>query len=209
MRLLFTVLEVIVLLAIGAGVGFGANRLRGDDTRIDLHYAYARPPAAPSASKNSEDISAQKSPSPDADEPYHFQHEFTSITMEEINDLLGEPDTGAYLSTVIVDARNDDHYEEGHIPGAMHFDRYRPVKFLPLAEDYLANATKIVVYCNGGTCEDSVELCRALEFELGIPREYLFLYENGWDEWSELGMPFEEGPADEEASSSSSETDDG
>src|SRR6266550_5306587 len=58
-------------------------------------------------------------------------------------------------SIVFIDARDDRHYAEGHIPGAYQFDRYYPEKHLPTVLPVCLSATRIVVYCSGGSCEDS------------------------------------------------------
>ena len=59
-------------------------------------------------------------------------------------------------SIVFIDARDDRHYQEGHIPGAYQFDRYYPEKHLPAVLPACLNARNIVVYCSGGNCEDSL-----------------------------------------------------
>ncbi len=93
---------------------------------------------------------------------------------------------------VFVDARDDRHYQDGHIPGAWQFDHYR-------AENYLANvlpvclaAEQIVVYCQGGDCEDS-EFAALTLSSVGIAKEKLFVYGGGMTEWMTNGLPVELG----------------
>ena len=68
---------------------------------------------------------------------------------------------------VFVDARNDDHYQAGHVPGAHLFDYYRPANYLSNVLQACQIAQEIVVYCNGGDCEDS-ELAATMLRDLGI-----------------------------------------
>ncbi len=93
---------------------------------------------------------------------------------------------------VFVDARNDRHYAEGHIPGAYQFDRYYPEKYLPTVLPACLNATKIVVYCTGGNCEDSEFAALALK-DAGTPLERIVVYAGGITEWTAKGWPIEVG----------------
>jgi rhodanese-related sulfurtransferase len=93
---------------------------------------------------------------------------------------------------IFVDVRNDAHYAAGHIPGAHHFDYYRPQDGLAAVLAACGTAEKIVVYCNGGDCEDS-ELAAALLGQGGVPRERLFVYPGGFAEWSTNNLPVELG----------------
>jgi rhodanese-related sulfurtransferase len=94
--------------------------------------------------------------------------------------------------TVFVDARNDEHYNEGHIPGALHFDRYRPGLHLPAVMEAAKIAQKIIVYCGGGDCEDS----KFAAFQLlnnGIDPGRVYVYIGGVKEWTLNNLPLEQG----------------
>ena len=93
---------------------------------------------------------------------------------------------------VFVDARDDRHYREGHIPGAYQFDRIYPEKHLPTVLPACLNATKIVVYCGGGKCEDSEFAAVALK-EAGVAQDRLFVYVGGMTEWATNGLGVELG----------------
>jgi rhodanese-related sulfurtransferase len=93
---------------------------------------------------------------------------------------------------IFVDARNDAHYEAGHIPGAHQFDYYRPEVYLPAVLAACATAEKIVVYCTGGDCEDS-ELAAILLTQSGVPSERVYIYPGGFAEWSANRLPVELG----------------
>ena len=93
----------------------------------------------------------------------------------------------------IVDARTDDHYQSGHIPGACHLDHYRLERSIDQVLPACQGALKVVVYCNGGDCEDSRFTALDL-IERGVAREILFVYVGGFTEWKAKNMPIETAP---------------
>lgn len=93
---------------------------------------------------------------------------------------------------VFVDARDDAHYQAGHIPGAYQFDHYHPENYLATVFPACQNASRIVVYCTGGECEDSAFTAVGLH-QAGIPLDKLAIYEGGITEWMAKGMPVELG----------------
>ena len=113
------------------------------------------------------------------------------ITGREALELFRNPQYDLEL-IVFIDARDDRHYEEGHIPGAYQFDRYYPEKHLPSVLPACLNAKNIVVYCTGGNCEDSEFAALTLK-EAGVPQERLSVYVGGMTEWAAKGSPVEVG----------------
>lgn len=93
---------------------------------------------------------------------------------------------------VFVDARDDKNYQAGHIPGAYQLDYYRPEKYLPEVLQVVATARTVIVYCNGGNCEDSEFAARMLG--TAIPKDRIHVYAGGFAEWQSAGMPVETGP---------------
>lgn len=93
---------------------------------------------------------------------------------------------------VFIDARADQHYQEGHIPGAYQFNHYRAENYLATVLPVCQTAEQIVVYCTGGDCEDS-EFAALFLRDVGIPQEKLFVYSAGMTEWSTSGLPVEMG----------------
>ncbi len=92
-----------------------------------------------------------------------------------------------------IDARDDEHYQAGHIPGAYQLDYYYKEKYLPPLLDLLRLAEEIVVYCNGGNCDDS-ELTAGLLVDANlVPRQKLMVYGGGITEWTSNGLPVELG----------------
>ena len=94
---------------------------------------------------------------------------------------------------IFIDARNDEHYRAGHIPGAYHFDRFQPENYLTNVLQVCLIAQQIVFYCNGGDCDDSEHAAIILRDSLGIPKEKVFVYGGGMNEWTTNGLPIELG----------------
>jgi rhodanese-related sulfurtransferase len=93
---------------------------------------------------------------------------------------------------VFIDAREARRYQEAHIPGAYLFDRYRQDEFLPSVLPACQNAESVVVYCNGGDCEDSHFAALALR-DAGVPADRLGVYSGGILAWQKRGYPMESG----------------
>jgi rhodanese-related sulfurtransferase len=93
---------------------------------------------------------------------------------------------------VFIDARDEAHYQEGHIPGAYEFDPYRPEKYFAAVLPVCQAAEQIVLYCNGGDCDDS-ETAAILLRDVGIANRKLFVYTGGIAEWTTNGLPVEIG----------------
>ena len=94
---------------------------------------------------------------------------------------------------MFIDARDPDHYQEGHIPGAFEFYPYYPQDYLQAILTPCQIAEQIVVYCNGGDCEDSESAALFLRAAAGVPAAKLFIYGGGMTEWEAAGLPVESG----------------
>ena len=95
-------------------------------------------------------------------------------------------------SIAFIDARDEPHYQEGHIPGACEFDPYHPEKYFATVLPVCQAAEQIVLYCNGGDCDDS-ESAAILLRDVGIANQKLFIYTGGITEWTTNGLPVEIG----------------
>ena len=93
---------------------------------------------------------------------------------------------------VFVDARKDDAYQTGHIPGAYQLDHFHPENYIATTLPVCQTAEEIIVYCNGGECDDSENTALFLR-DAGIPKEKLFVYSGGIEEWLANRMPIEVG----------------
>lgn len=95
---------------------------------------------------------------------------------------------------VFIDARNEELYLGGHIPGAWQFDYYHPENTLSSVLALCMTATNVVVYCHGGDCEDSA-LSSQFLMQAGVPAPRLQVYFEGFERWTNSGMSMETGPA--------------
>jgi rhodanese-related sulfurtransferase len=95
-------------------------------------------------------------------------------------------------SIAFIDARDEPHYREGHIPGACEFDPYHPEKYFTTVLPVCQAAEQIVLYCNGGDCDDSESAAITLR-DVGIANQKLFVYTGGITEWTTNGLPVEIG----------------
>ncbi len=118
--------------------------------------------------------------------------EIATLTTAQALELFRDPEY-EQESIVFVDARNTRHYEAGHIPGAYELDRYYPENHLPTVLPVCLNASRIVVYCTGGECEDSHFAAQLLR-EAGVPAGSLTVYTGGITEWEATRLPVETGP---------------
>jgi rhodanese-related sulfurtransferase len=128
---------------------------------------------------------------PSASAKDHPDHPYQVLGFDQVVEIFRAPET-AIGGNVFVDARDEDVYAEGHIPGAIRADHYRLQECIDTLLEYAQSAERIIAYCNGGDCEDSIFLCTDLiEFE--VPYERIYLYPGGWEEWQKKGMPVEKG----------------
>jgi len=95
---------------------------------------------------------------------------------------------------LFIDARDADHYQEGHIPGAFEFYPYHPADYLEAVLAPCQIASQIVVYCTGGDCEDSQSAALFLRDAGAVPAEKLMVYVGGITDWEAAGLPVETGP---------------
>jgi len=189
------ILEAIVVAIIGVGLAFVANALSPLGLKLSRNYFPGAPhitvatPANPTATSTNASASA---PTDVEALAARFKAEGLQLTDHtQTVQLFHDPafQTG---SIIFVDARNEQHYQEAHIPGAYHFDHYHPELYLPTLFPVLQQAQKIVVYCNGGECEDS-EFAAIHLGEYGIPKERILVYAGGIKEWAANKLPMEAG----------------
>ena len=119
------------------------------------------------------------------------QEGFQSIDEAQATRLFDDPRRQQEL-VVFVDARDDEHYQAGHIPDAFQFDHYQPEKYLLEVLPVCQSAEQVIVYCNGGSCEDSMFAAIMLR-DAGVPHAKLLVYTGGITEWSAHQHPVEVG----------------
>lgn len=189
------VLETMLVAALGLVFALAANAVSPRGLRLSRNYfpgdhnpIVAAPHAVHSRSAQTTGISTN--PISAVLERLRQQN-LQSATSNEVIELFRDRrfEQG---SVVFVDARNDQDYQAGHIPGAWQFNHYRAESYLPTVLPVCLAAEKVVVYCNGGECEDS-EFAAVVLRDAGVPRENLLVYVGGISEWMTNALPVEIG----------------
>jgi rhodanese-related sulfurtransferase len=104
------------------------------------------------------------------------------ITMGEAEDLWR---TGL---AIVLDARTEESFKRGHIPGARNLPAAEAMRTIPADLLGAAKNMILVVYCEGGDCLSSLGLARRLHDE-GF--RDLRVFGGGWAEWTKEGLPEE------------------
>lgn len=89
-------------------------------------------------------------------------------------------------NTVFVDARAEEYYVNGHIPGAICNDDFDTL--LEELEDTINSDESFVVYCSDDDCGSSEDLSYELQ-SYGYNK--ILLFKGGWKEWVDANMPKE------------------
>jgi rhodanese-related sulfurtransferase len=92
---------------------------------------------------------------------------------------------------VLIDARSAANFSEGHLAGAvtLPLEEARKNPAHPLKVKLAADAT-LIVYCNGFSCHDSMDLGKIL-MKAGYAS--VFVFEGGFPEWRDAGYPVAKG----------------
>ncbi|MFQ5748089.1 MAG: rhodanese-like domain-containing protein [Planctomycetota bacterium] len=172
-----TLVQALLFLALSLGTGLLGNALLPQG--LDLGRDYFPAGATPQGEE----------PRPAHGLPDHPYGKPEARDVLAYSEFAGEDD-----SILILDARHDADYLEGHIPGAVSLDFYKLDEKLPRMRPLLEKAVTVIVYCNGGDCEDSLNLAQDLVFRYNLLTEdQVLVYEGGITEWRELGYPIEQG----------------
>jgi rhodanese-related sulfurtransferase len=89
---------------------------------------------------------------------------------------------------IFVDARSQNDYENGHIPGAVSLPVGQFEAEIKLFLNRFPPEQPIVTYCSGRTCEDSHDLAQALS-DVGFTNVRIFI--DGFPGWEAEGYPIE------------------
>jgi rhodanese-related sulfurtransferase len=183
--------EAVLIATVGLALALAANALSPRGLRLGRNYfPGAAPPPADAASTAGAPHQIAAKP-PGAAAQRLAQRGLQVVASNEVVELFRDARYEQGL-IVFIDARDDSHYAAGHIPGAWQFHHYRAEDHLSAVLPACLTALKIVVYCNGGECEDS-EFAAIMLRDAGVPREGLFVYPGGIQEWKAGGLPMETG----------------
>jgi len=191
--------EAVLVATMGAALAFAANGIspRGLKLTRDFFGTGSRPPAHTNQPVRTNVTAAvvanTNTPSPHALLAARLREKGISLVdSNQVIQLFHDPRYEQNL-VIFVDAREDEHYQKGHIPGAYQLDYYRPENYLGALLPVCQFAEKIVVYCTGGNCEDS-EFAATFLLSAGVPKEKLDVYGGGFTEWQSNHLPVEIGP---------------
>jgi len=186
-------IEALAVAALGLLFALAANALSPRGLRLGRDYFPAAPPMTGQGNATGAVATASSSAhTPAAIAARLQQRGLQLVSSNEAAALFRDPRYEQGL-IVFIDARDDSHYTAGHIPGAWQFHHYRAEDYLPAVLPVCMSALQVVVYCNGGECEDS-EFAAIMLRDAGVPREMLFVFAGGIVEWKAAGLPVETGP---------------
>ncbi|MGI6455213.1 MAG: rhodanese-like domain-containing protein [bacterium] len=111
------------------------------------------------------------------------EEEYTVLSTEDVNQMLNAGEA------IFIDARDPNEYAVGHIPGALNLPANSFAETYAEIGDALPRDFPLVIYCQGGACDQSHEVLEQLE---QLDFQMLFLYQEGWNAWSEAGLPVEQ-----------------
>lgn len=190
-----TLQEGALLAVLGAAVAFAANALSPRGLQLGKNYfpGNGSTTTVPAAGTNLAVTTGPKTNSPQELLAVRLQADGLQLAdSNQVVQLFHDPRREQY-GVIFIDARDDEHYQAGHIPGAFHFDRFRPENYLTNVLQVCLVAQQIVFYCNGGECDDSEHAAIMLRDSIGLPKEKLYVYGGGMNEWATNGLPIELG----------------
>ena len=91
---------------------------------------------------------------------------------------------------IVVDARSEAFYRLGHVPGAINLARETFARDYDIQKAALdpRKTDGVAVYCSEADCPDAELVADALG-RLGF--QPLWVFREGWEEWSQAGLPQE------------------
>ncbi len=175
--------EAASIVALAVVAAAASNALAGPERRLD--WRAAPPSAAPMPASPIAASSVSASPKP-AVAASAASPPWTEVSGEEAERL-------SRTGVLFLDARRSSEYRAGHVAGA----RTMPVweagiddRINALFQERTDQTLPIVVYCNGGECEDSHDLAQRL-YLAGF--DAVRVYRDGFPDWSRRGLAVRKG----------------
>ncbi|MDX9975214.1 MAG: rhodanese-like domain-containing protein [FCB group bacterium] len=189
---IITVLEALAVVAVGWGIGLTANAMNDKPLALGKDHLRATVKVTPApTNRTPEPLAGVIDGDETATEPELTDEGFQLISHEEAIEVY-QGHAYAEEREVFIDARDDKSYAEYHIPGAFQLDHYYAERYLDDVLPACRNAERIILYCNGGKCEDS-KLAAGDLMDNGIDPAKLFIYNGGITQWTADGLPCERG----------------
>lgn len=189
------VIEALIVAVTGLGLALAANVVSPRGLVLSRNY-FPAGPATPAPAQKSVPSATNAPVDDQAAEAAEVSGRLRDKGLQEVKrsqveQLLRSP---LYQDgrIIFVDARDEDHYQDGHIPGACQLNPYHPEKELGNVLPLCQAAQKVIVYCTGGECEDADTTAILLQ-DSGVPATNLFVYGGGFTEWEDRHLPVETG----------------
>jgi rhodanese-related sulfurtransferase len=190
-------LEALVVVLAAAAFAFAANEVSPRGLKLARNYfpGGTNQTAAPAPARNPgpQVVAEETNQEPGLEGAYQRLKDkgLQPITHAKTAVLARDPRFQEGL-IVFVDARNEEHYSDGHIPGAYQLDPYHPEQQITGVLAACQAADEVVVYCTGGDCEDADSTAILLR-DAGVPNQKLLVYGGGYFDWTANQLPIEKG----------------
>jgi len=190
--------QALLLVAVGCALGIANNLLAGETRRLawftdyPAHQSRAEQetranPAPPEGSTPGSALAATSTPASAIDELATValpepdpERPAVEIEALQARRLHGE-------GAIFIDARRTRQFEEGHIAGALSVPIWETAMVDERLDEIAARAAPeepIVIYCNGGDCEDSHMVAERLWIAGFV---HVMVYSDGYPDWIEQG----------------------
>jgi rhodanese-related sulfurtransferase len=190
------VFEAVIVVIVGFGLALLANELSPRGLALSRNYFPTGPNQASAPPKPIQALpgAASTNEPSEAEQISERLHDkgLQELKLDQVETRFHDP-RSQDGRIVFVDARDPDHYQEGHIPGAYELDPYHSEKEFGVVLPVCQLAEAVVVYCTGGDCEDG-DTTAILLRDAGIPNQKLFVYGGGFTAWETNHLPVETGP---------------
>jgi len=185
-----TVLESLAVTALGLAAGLVANAASDNGIALGRDHLRRAPQTESRSAPRARNVANESAPAGNVESGQSDTDLFAFIDHAEVVEIFHG--TGYDIEDIFIDARSDQPFLEGHIPGAYQLDHYRADRYLPELLPVCTSAVRIVVYCTGGSCEDSMLAAEDMMLE-GVDPARIFIYKGGINQWRNSGLPIEVG----------------
>jgi rhodanese-related sulfurtransferase len=80
-----------------------------------------------------------------------------------------------------IDARSSEHYEQGHVPGALLLNMQEWDQQLDAVLDRWEPGRPVIVYCGSAACDASREVAAHLRNDVQF--DHVYVLKGGWEAW--------------------------
>ena len=180
-----------IIAAIGGLLALVANHFNPQGIPLRRDHFPPASPGPPPRTASAAEPPTSRAAQPPASETRLARRGLAVVPLARVVELHRDP-RFAEGRIVFIDARDDRHFHAGRIPGAIQLDHYHLDRHAAKVLAACLIAEQIVVYCNGGNCEDS-ELAAGDLLDFGVPASKILVYAGGIDEWRRQGLPIATG----------------